>query len=69
MKRFEIMEKFDSSKALLNMADGGDPPHPLLNPPLRLNTSSAESVQRAKKKRFSTQKYPASRLQYHIKER
>ena len=38
MKRFEIMEKFYSSSALLKMADGGmytqHTTHPPLDPPL-----------------------------------
>ena len=40
MKRFEIMEKFYSSKALLKMAGGGCIPHiPPLDPPLGLNVA------------------------------
>ena len=35
VRRFEITEKFYSSKALLKMAGGGvHPPHPPLDPPL-----------------------------------
>ena len=41
MKRFEIMEKFYSSKALLKMAGGGGciPHIPSLDPPLDVATA------------------------------
>ena len=39
MKRFEIIEKFYSSKVLLKMAGGGgEHPHTPLDPPLLVNS-------------------------------